>query len=488
MKIPETNQYLDFIKEYFPGIYNVNWHHRLMSYYVDLWVKGDIRFLIFEIPPQYGKSTIGATMLAPYVFQHYPTARFAYTSYGYPLAKRMSRESKNIMRSDNYKVKNNDLTVPPAFRTFDYWENTLGGVYTGVGRDGALSGTPQDFLVCDDLFKNYDEAMSPVIRESVWYWFTTVALKRLSRKGRALLFFTRWHTDDVIGRCLKIMEKGGEHARPWTVIGLPGLMTAENYASKHPADPRRPGEPLWEWKETVEDLETALLEMGEEAFEAVYQRNPINKHGTKINPDWFQECRQYDIPSGLRWHRYWRLGELEKQSSDKNNATCLLAKSRDGKYYVRDIEYFTEDWPGCLEKIKAVGKSERRVRTGFKKPFAKKRKNAGGKKHDLYEQVEQCKREVKMLKGVPPVDPLVWTPDAKEKRIFLTNSENASIFLESCRNYTGTGADNRAAEVEALAGAHKMIDDRRSIVQILAAKYRKLKKRRNSDATHSSPY
>jgi len=478
MKIPDSNPYLKFIQNHFPGIYELNWHNIAMSYYVDQWVEGKIKYLIFEIPPQYGKTTIGSTMLAPYVFSKFPTARFAYTTHTYPLAKRYSRVSKSIMRSEKYKEENGELTVPPGFRTFDYWENTLGGIYGAFGRDGGLNGTPQDFLICDDLFKHYDEAMSPVIRDSVWYWFVTVALKRLSPQGRIMLFFTRWNADDVIGRCLKLMEDDNQYSRPWIIVRFPGLMTDKNFASRHPADPRQPGEALWPWKETVDDLEMARLEMGDAAFNAVYQQHPVNEHGTKINPDWFQTIGDQDIPSGLRWHRYWRLGELEKNTKDKNNATCLLAKSQDGKYFVTDMEYFVDDWPGCLDKIKNTGKSERRVRAGFKQPFRKKTKNAGGAKKDLFAQVEQCKRQVKILKGVPPVDPLVWTPDAKDKKIYLKNSENASTFLESCRNYTGTGADNRAAEIEALAGAYKMIGDRRSIVNIMAAKNRKLKNRR----------
>ena len=167
MNIPRTNPYLEFIKRYFPGgEYMVNWHHNVISWYLWQWVMGKIPYLIIEMPPQYGKSAAGAVMLAPYVFSQYPTARFAYTTYGSPLAKDMSEDSRTIMRSDGYKDEFNDLTVPPAYRSLEKWKNTLGGVYKGVGRNGAINGTPQDFLVADDLFKNYLEAMSPIIREA----------------------------------------------------------------------------------------------------------------------------------------------------------------------------------------------------------------------------------------------------------------------------------------------------------------------------------
>ena len=312
MKIPSTNPYLEFIQKHFPGEYAVNWHHNVASYYLHKWVIGEIPYLIMEFPPQYGKSALGAVMLAPYVFSMFPTAKFAYTTYAFPLAKRMSRDSKKIMRSENYRTSFNDLTVTPAFRSLDYWENSLGGIYTGVGRDGALAGTPQDFIVNDDLFKNYDEAMSPVIRDSAWFFFVTVALDRLSKAGRALLFFTRWNDDDVIGRALKLMKTNKKYARPWVRISFAGLMTEELFKTKHPADPRFPGEPLWLAKDTTADLKMKRAELGEAAFNAIIQQIPVNAKGIKIKPQWFKKIRPDDVPSSLRWSRFYRFGELEK--------------------------------------------------------------------------------------------------------------------------------------------------------------------------------
>lgn len=473
MKIPETNPYLEFVKKHFHGgDYIVNWHHAVTSYYIDQWVQGKIRWLILEYPPQYGKSELGSMMLAPYVFKEFPTARFAYTTYAFPLAKRMSKTSKNIMRSEAYRQEFNDLTVPLSFRSLDLWENSLGGVYTGQGRDGSISGTPQDFIVCDDLFKNYDEAMSPVIRESAWFWFVTVALRRLSPKGRALLFFTRWNSDDVIGRCLKLMNTNSKVARPWIRLSFPGLMTEELFKNKHPADPRQIGEALWPWKETVDELETVRMEQGEAAFNATYQQTPVNEKGTKINPEWFRKISRADVPKGLRWNRYYRFGELQTHTIDKKNATCLMAKGNNGEYFVSDVDYFDEDWPSCLNRLKRVGKSERRVKVGFQK--------TGGSRKTLFEQVKDCKREVRKLKSFDPVNPLVWTPDAQAGKMCLVEDENTVKCLEACRNYTGSGRDKREAEIQALAGAHNMISSQRSIVQILAEKNKKLQAKRKN--------
>ncbi len=470
IEIPETNHYLEFVKRHFPGKYMVNWHHALASFYLCKWVNGEIPYLIMEWPPQYGKSEIGAVMLAAYVFSCFPTSKFAYATYGDTLAKRMSKNSKKILRRDDYKLDFDELTVPLGFRGWELWENSLGGIYTGVSRDGGLAGTPQDFLVCDDLFKNYKEAMSPVIRESVWFWFTTVALERLSPNGRALLFFTRWHDDDVIGRCLKLTEKSS-HARPWVRISFAGLMTEEKFQTKHPADPREIGEPLWPWKDDEEDLEMKRLEMGEAAFNAVIQQTSINAKGDKIKIDWLKKINRADVPKNLKWFRFYRFGELEKNSADRENGTCLMAKTPNGEYVVSELESFQDDWPSSLERLTDIGESEKRVKVGFKK--------VGGKnKSELIEQVMKCKRKVRSLRGFEPVDPLIWTPKAKAKKVLFVEDETTANFVESCRHYTGSGRDKNEAGIHALAGAYHMIASKRSIVQIMAEKNKKLQARK----------
>lgn len=462
MNIPETNPYLEFVKTHFPGEYMANWHHIVASWYIHQWVIGEIPYLIMEFPPQYGKSVLGAVMAMPYIFKQYPTSKASYITYGEGLSKRMSNESKTIMRSTSYKEAFLELSVPLSFRGWQYWETTLKGIATYTSRGGGLAGTPQDFVIVDDLFKDHLEATSPTIRESAWKWFTTVALERLSPQGRALLFFTRWHSDDVIGRALKLLEKS-QYARPWVRISFPGLMTAEKFKNKHFADPREIGEALWPWKDTVEKLEMKRLELGEAEFNSIIQQTPLNEEGTKIKPKWFKKVSLADLPKKLKWHRFYRLGELARQTVDTNNATGLMAKLPDGKFAISELDYFQEDWPSTLQRIKNVGKSEKRIKIGITK--------IGGKKKDLFDQVMDCRREMRRLKDFPAVSPLNWAAEAKSGKLLLVEDGNTADFLEACRNFTGSGKDKREAEIHALAGCYGMLSSRRSAVKAYAEKY-----------------
>lgn len=469
MKIPETNPYLEFVQRHYPGIYQVTWFHNAMSYYLEKWVHGEIPFLIMEAPPQYGKTELGGVMAIPYIFSEYPQARIAYTTYGSELSIDKSEQAKKIMRSEAYKSENNDLTVPLSQRNLSKWSNTLDGQTVWVGRDGPIDGKGFDYLICDDLFKNDMEALSPIIQESAWRWYTKIAIPRLSPTGRVLLFFKRWHTNDVIGKVKTQMQTNPDLARPYTQIRFPALMTPKAFENKHPADPRQIGEPLWEWKHTARQLMTVRLEMGEADFNAVYQQDPINEEGTKIKPKWFKKISREDLPSEIRKAKFFRLGELTRNTIDKNNSACTLALDPDGKKFIIDLQYFEDDWPTCLSKIKNTGSEANPLQTGFNKI-------GSSKKLDLVSQVKKCRTKHNKLKGYTLPDPIVWTEDAEQSNIFIVENEQTSNFLEACRNYTGSGRDRREADIQALAGAWTMMNTGRSIVQLMAAKRKRTKK------------
>lgn len=75
-----------------------------------------------------------------------------------------------------------------------------------VGRGGSLTSKTVDVSILDDVYKDYAEGNSPIVRAAAWKWYTTVVRTRLHNDSQELIVFTRWHDDDLIGR----IEKSGE--------------------------------------------------------------------------------------------------------------------------------------------------------------------------------------------------------------------------------------------------------------------------------------
>lgn len=153
-----------------------------------------------------------------------------------------------------------------------------------VGRGGALTSKTVDISILDDVYKDYAEGNSPIVREAAWRWYTTVVRTRLHNKSQELIVFTRWHDDDLIGR----IEKSGEKIvdihkwddvknipdGAWVRINFEGLKTGEPTE----IDPRQPGEALWEERHSREKLE-AQRALDPVQFQCLYQGNPGNAEG-----------------------------------------------------------------------------------------------------------------------------------------------------------------------------------------------------------------
>lgn len=101
-------------------------------------------------------------------------------------------ESNVVTVSDNYLRNSEEFEIV----------NKKGGL-KAVGRGGALTGNAVDVMIMDDIYKDYAESNSPIIREAAWDWYTTVVKTRLHNDSQELIVFTRWHEDDLIGRLEK---------------------------------------------------------------------------------------------------------------------------------------------------------------------------------------------------------------------------------------------------------------------------------------------
>ena len=175
-------------------------------------MNGDRPVLILEAPPQHGKSELVSRMLPAYIFGLYPDMRIAGLSYAKDLAADMNRDVQRVMLSQEYQAifpesalnKRRVVTVEAeAKRNSDMFE-IVGrrGAYVGQGVGGPLTGKRVDIGIIDDPIKNAKEALSPTIKESIWNWYGSTFLTRLSRNSGHIIMATRWATDDLSGRVL----------------------------------------------------------------------------------------------------------------------------------------------------------------------------------------------------------------------------------------------------------------------------------------------
>ena len=286
-----VNDILDFVTYTYTD-FQVTDFHRKYYRLLQMFAEGKIKRLIISMPPQHGKSEGSSRRLPAYMLGKNPKLKIALVSYNIPFARKFNRTIQRIMVEDSYinifpktlLNKTNIVTSAKGnyLRNADEFEvvGNIGGLkVTGVG--GSLTGEKVDILIMDDLYKDYADANSPVYRQRVIDWYTTVATTRLHNESQELIVFTRWHEEDLVG----YLEQQGrviEYKEDTNIDDIPDdIFLKLNFEAIKETeateiDPRQLGEPLWAEKHSIERL-LVQKKLDPQKFQALYQGNPTFK-------------------------------------------------------------------------------------------------------------------------------------------------------------------------------------------------------------------
>lgn len=243
--------------------------------------------LILQAPPQHGKSDIVSRYLPAFVFGHYPDIRIAGLSYGKDLASDMNRDVQRIMMSPEYHilfpesslghkrvVAGLDIDAKRNSETFELVGRK--GSYVGQGVGGPLTGKRVDFGVIDDPIKNSKEALSPATKDSIWKWYGSTFLTRLSKNAGHIIMATRWATDDLSGRVMAANPKA-------KLLSFPAIneLGEALIPELHPADKL---------------LETKAI-LGDYFWSAMYQQSPKTIGGAIFKDTGVRHYLTKDLPA-----------------------------------------------------------------------------------------------------------------------------------------------------------------------------------------------
>lgn len=266
---------------------------------LDMFAQGHIRKMIIQIAPQHGKSEASSRKLPAFILGRNPDARVCIGSYSTTIARDFNRDVQRIIDTPQYRQlfpatylnRSNVVTMSNNYlRNSDVIE-MVGhkGSLRVVGRGGSLTSKTVDISILDDVYKDYAEGNSPIIRNAAWKWYTTVVRTRLHNDSQELIVFTRWHEDDLIGR----IEKSGERIieattwadlrdvprDAWVRINFEGLKAS----AATELDPRPDGAALWPSRHSRDKL-LAQKTLDPVQFQCLYQGNPASAEGRLYQP------------------------------------------------------------------------------------------------------------------------------------------------------------------------------------------------------------
>ena len=302
-------------------------HIEAIAHQLERCMRGDIRFLIINLPPRYLKSVCCSIAFPAFLLGHNPHLGITCLSYGETLALDLSRSCRKVMQSREYAELFPGTRLSTAKNTEEIFYTTAGGSRRAVSMNGANTGLGADFLIIDDPIKA-DDALSPHRREEVISRMKNTLLSRLNdkKKGCIILVMQRLHMDDLTGY---LLEQGG-----WTVLSLPAIAEAyeEIPLGGGRVWKRSPGGVLLPDYETLEDLNQLRRSMGDFSFLPQYQQRPIPENGQIFLWDKFQF---YDTPplfkNGDRYVMSWDTAMKDGELNDYS--VCTVWQVYQEKYY-----------------------------------------------------------------------------------------------------------------------------------------------------------
>ena len=284
---------------------------------------GRCKWLIVNMPPRHGKSTLVSRYFPAWFTGLFPDRRVLLASYESNFAASWGLAAKDEAerlgaRLFGVRVRR-DVSAASNWR----YRGHEGGMSTaGVG--GPFTGKGGNVLIVDDPIKNPEEARSPARRQQIWDWFLAVALTRLEPQGAVIVIQTRWNEDDLTGRILK--EFRHEDLK---VLSFPAI--AED------GDPlgRAKGEALCPERFDESAIAGIRKALGQYWFSALYQQRPRPEDGSVFKESWFP--RFSGEPPGQLLRRTQILDSAHKTKKENDYSCIVTIDLMDSGTYLRHV-------------------------------------------------------------------------------------------------------------------------------------------------------
>ena len=306
---------LHFTKITFPA-YQAAEHHQRIARALEAVARGAVSRLIVTMPPRHGKSELTSVRFPAWYLGNSPDKRVILASYSDSLAQFFSRQVRNLILDEAFREVFPDVYLAPGSSAADDWSLLAhrGGLRAaGVG--SGITGRGADLLIIDDPVKDAAEADSPTYRNRTWEWYTRAAYTRLQSGAAVVVIGTRWHQDDLIGRLL-------EYEGDWTVLHLPAI--------------DRAGKALWPERYGLSALGNIRETLGDRAWSALYQGNPVVESGGIFERSDFKVVDA--IPAGGTACRFWDFAATEAKMRGDPDYTVGLRMVRVGdRFFITDL-------------------------------------------------------------------------------------------------------------------------------------------------------
>jgi predicted phage terminase large subunit-like protein len=273
-----TDKFLDFCQYVWPEMI-VGAHHRKIAEALDRVVAGETKRLMIAMPPRHGKSQMGSYLFPAYLMGKLPDSKLIVGSHTAELAQRFGRMIRNLVDDERYRELFPNMSLSADSKAAGRWDTNQGGEAFFIGKGGAMTGRGGNVVILDDILDEQD-AVSQTAMENTWEWYTSGPRQRLQPNGAIIIINTRWKTDDLSGRLLKL--QGALKADQWEILEFPAILPSNK--------------PLWPEYWTLDELERVKMSIGIQKWNAQWQQQPTNDEGAILKREYWQKWEKEEPP------------------------------------------------------------------------------------------------------------------------------------------------------------------------------------------------
>jgi hypothetical protein len=290
--------------------YDPQWFHKEIAKALEKIERREIKRLIIEVPPRFGKSELATVNFPAWYLGRHPSHEIITASYSSELAEKFGSKCRDVMNHDQYQAIFPEVRLRQDTKAKAFWRTLQGGSYMATGIGGSATGSGANILLIDDPVRNAEDADSETYRERNWDWYTSVARTRLEKEGAIIVIMTRWHQDDLVGRILEREVEGGEK---WHRITFPAVAEVNDRF-------RDVGDALWPEKYDRKALDAIRADIGERAWFSLFQQNPIPAETQVFKPEWM--TKEFD-PEQIKDKTMNRYATIDTADTDKEGADYI---------------------------------------------------------------------------------------------------------------------------------------------------------------------
>ncbi len=171
-----------------------NWHLDLICEYLEAVTAGDIRRLVINIPPRYGKTLLVTVLWPIWEWLQQPANRYLFASYSEALAVQQSLDRRQVIQSAWYQDAWGDrvhLVADQNEKTA--YRNTQRGLMVATSIGGTVTGRGGNRLIVDDPHTPLG-AESDAVRQRAIDFFHETLVTRLDDKRRGAIVVVKQHS------------------------------------------------------------------------------------------------------------------------------------------------------------------------------------------------------------------------------------------------------------------------------------------------------